>query len=513
MSPTLFPAFLITILILGLFGALAYGSYLSDPYFKDSKVSSPFKAEVSKDGDIHLKKGIRPHFVDNVFSRVSGYIRTGLRIPLYSLLTPEAPFPGNENQIIAAIHAQRFNPDKPYVITGSHYSDLYVRNMGVFFNALLDPRIPSTPQDWENRQRLALQTIAYDIAFIEQAGKAVTTIVPLNAHEFTGLNIYEYPSDANFAILYTLNALTDTEFIAKSFPIYTQQNNLKTPEEFGNISGELQTVLAGQMLLDDSREALSSSLNHYLEFAFDPELRLIKKDVFLSSARDGVKRKSAFYDNVILWATVQLADSLQIAHSPTPDREIWKQSIVEAFWDEELGIFKDDLSDQPETQFSADSLIVTSTGFLDLKRSDERIKLQLIVAYIQAEKLDQPFPLRYSRSNHQNNMQWAVKYFAPSYMGDGIWSHWGMEYIKAELLLADLTPSQCELASDARQHLEKYRQNIEKYGGYPELYNADGTIFTSPLVHSVLHTGWVVNYEQAKMLSTQSRCAVELSYE
>ena len=43
--------------------------------------------------------------------------------------------------------------------------------------------------------------------------------------------------------------------------------------------------------------------------------------------------------------------------------------------------------------------------------------------------------------------------------------------------------------------------NIETYGGYPELYNADGTLFTAPISRAVLRVGWVINYEQTKMLS------------
>ncbi len=481
-----------------------YRTVQTDPYHSQSVISSPFSSSV-KNGSIELKQNFQPRLVSNIFSRLSGYVRAGVRIPWYSLVTPETPLTGSENEIIAQIHAQRFNPDRPYIITGSHYSDLYMRNLGVFFNALLDSRLTGTAQDWVNRQRLALQTVAYDLVFLEQQKHAVTTIAPVNGWEFTGLNIYAYPSDANFGVLYTLNALIDEQFIAKLFPIYTQFNDLKTPEEFGNEWGSLQTTDAASKLLEEYRPTLGQSLDHYLEYAFDPEVRLIRRDIHLSSARDGVKRQSAFYDNVIAWSSVQLADSLGVPHQPMPDAEIWKQTIINTFWDEELGIFRDDLAGGP-TQFSADSLIVTSTGFLDLQRADDQTKLRRMISYIQTQGLDQPFPLKYSRSNSQNNLQWAVKYFAPSYMGEGIWSHWGMEYIKAELLLANLTPSDCELATNARQHLDSYRQNIEKYGGYPELYNADGTIFTSGLVHSVLHTGWVVNYEQAKVMASHSKC-------
>jgi hypothetical protein len=207
---------------------------------------------------------------------------------------------------------------------------------------------------------------------------------------------------------------------------------------------------------------------------------------------------------VIAWSTVQMADELGIPHSPTLDTETWKQAIISAYWDETAGIFNDELSPEtaaaavPTPVFSADSLIVTSSGFFNLQLESDRFKLVRIIDYIQTHELDQPFPLRYSRVNNKDQMRWTVKTFAPSYMGDGIWSHWGMEYIKALVMLSEAKP---ELAAVASQHLARYKHNIETFGGYPELYASDGSLFRSPLVHGVLHTGWVVNYEQAKMMA------------
>lgn len=263
----------------------------------------------------------------------------------------------------------------------------------------------------------------------------------------------------------------------------------------------MQTQLAAEKLLSQHQPVLSLAINNYLTTSLDPETHLIKQDIHLSSARDGVKRSSSFYENVIAWATVQTADSLGISHQETLSKDEWKQRILEDFWDEELGIFKDEL--QSKTRFSADSLIVTSTGFFDLNQEADKQKLARMLSYIENHQLDQPFPLKYTAQNNKDQMHWAVKYFAPSYMGDGIWSHWGMEYIKAQLVLA---PEDCLLATSAQAHLNKYQENIEKFGGYPELYKANGDFFTSPLMKSVLHTGWVVNYEQAQVMAEHSEC-------
>lgn len=480
------------IVILGILATLILiGVRRSDPYSAKSRIRAPFTTQLNADGQLSLQQVFVPQLKTGRLAQLAALLKTGLRIPLYSLVLKETPLRGSEAEIIAAIHTERFNPDKPYVITGSHYSDLYMRNMGVFFNALLDPRLPTTDADWQNRQRLALQTIAYDLAFLKaNQGVAVTTIAPVE-NGFVGLNIYRPPSDSLWAVLYSLKALSDPEFVVTQFPVATDSATATVKP--------LQTKAAAQKLLDENRDVLTTALNHYLNTTIDPETQLIRRDIHLSSARDGIKRESSFYDNVITWATVRLADELRIPHSPTLDSQAWRQKILETYWDEQAGIFRNDLAAE-ETFFSADSLIVTSSGFFDVADEADRAKLARIIAYIQAQKLDQPFPLKYSRTNQSNNMHPTVKFFAPSYMGDGIWSHWGMEYIKALLMLADSGNEGNDYALQAEQHLETYRQNIEKFGGYPELYTSTGELFRSSLVHGVLHTGWVVNYEQAKVM-------------
>lgn len=461
--------------------------YRTDPYYRQNNIPSPFTTVLDANSNqIKLTVLFEPQLKNNFLANSFALLKTGIRIPLYSLTTHEEPLKGSETEIIQQIHSIRFDPSKPYVITGSHYSDLYMRNMGVFFNALLDPRLPTSETDWENRQKIALQTVAYDLAFLKQnSGKAVTTIVPLSGGHFTGLNIYREPSDSVFAVLYSLKALSDPEFVTKRFPAAT------TPK-----GRQLQTVTAAQQLLKDHEATLTHAVNEYVATVLDPHTHLVRRDIHISSARDGIKRESSFYDNVIAWSTIQKAEELGIPHPTTLDLTSWKQLIIDTYWDEEKGVFKNDLSTD-ETIFSADSLIVTSAGFFDLKNETDRHKLDRIISHIRQHKLDEPFPLRYSATNKTNSMHPTVKYFAPSYMGDGIWSHWGMEYIKALVMMAEPSNDYTQLA---QKHLESYKHNIEKFGGYPELYDTNGEMFNSTWVRGVLHTGWVVNYEQAKMM-------------
>jgi hypothetical protein len=159
-----------------------------------------------------------------------------------------------------------------------------------------------------------------------------------------------------------------------------------------------------------------------------------------------------------------------------------------------VGIFKDDLD---TNSFSADQLITLTTGFFKKDNPEDRTKLHKIIHYIQSRKLDSPFPLHYSEEHIPQKLHWPVRYFAPHYMSHSIWSHWGMEYIKLLLLLSEDHP---EYLTRAKQHMEYYKKRIEKYGGYPECYDLKGNPLRERLYRTVLHTSWVINYEQAKVL-------------
>jgi len=140
---------------------------------------------------------------------------------------------------------------------------------------------------------------------------------------------------------------------------------------------------------------------------------------------------------------------------------------------------------------------VTSAQFLEVNNKQDRTYLLQMIQYVKKHKLDQPFPLHYSTVDLPEKLYRPVRHFAPSYMGTSIWSHWGMEYIKTLILLENYHPS---LLLDAKKHLTTYKENIEKYGGYPETYDKHGKLLKTRLYRSVLHNGWVINYEQAKML-------------
>jgi len=409
------------------------------------------------------------------------YLKAGYHISK-AKFAKEKQLSGSEKEIIKQIHAIRFNEKNPYVITGGHFYQLYVRNLGIFYNALLDPRIQTSETDWIKRQEIALRTVAIDLEVFQQTGKDYTTIVPIKKNLFSCFNFYARPSDSLFAMLYTLSVLTDETFIETIFPASAIKKY------------KLQTKQEGKMLYENYKDSLRHLIQQYYQEVLDPHTGLIKKALLMASARDGIKRESSFYDNVIAWSTIRLANKLDLYKISESKLAQWKKQILQTFWDEKEGLFLDDLSENSQTKkvFSADSFIVLSTQFLDPKKVNEKKYLHQMVAYVKRKKLDEPFPLHYSIVDLPEKLYRPVRYLAPSYMGTSIWSHWGMEYIKTLIYLGEI--------DDARKHLAAYKQNIETYGGYPELYDKNGKILSSRLYHSILHNGWVINYEQTKML-------------
>jgi hypothetical protein len=443
----------------------------------------PLQTKITK-GEIHLVRVQPLRFTMEPYFRFTTYLRSGFRIAKASI-TKEKPLSGSEEEIIEQIHSIRYNETNPYVITGGHFSQLFVRNLGVFFNALLDPRIPTTDQDWIDRQSIGVKTVAFDLELFQQAKKEYVTLTPVKDNLYTGLNLYARPSDSLYAILYTLCALQDDTFIETSFP------SKKLSKK------KLMTKTVGKELTKSYAPLLKSLVEIYLQEIIDPETNLVKKNLLLASARDGIKRECSFYDNVIAWATVRLANKLNLHKITEKELLSWKKKIIDTFWDEQTGIFLDDLSDASVKNkwFSSDSFIVLSTGFLQTKNSKEKVYFERMIAYVKKKKLDVPFPLHYSTQDVPKLLYRPVRYFAPSYMGTSIWSHWGMEYIKTLHYLGYET--------DARNHLLTYKKNIEKYGGYPEVYDKNGKLLHTRTYRSVLHTGWVINYEQVKMLLTE----------
>jgi len=477
---SLFFAFFLTIVI-------AVFSYFTNPFVKFSVVKDPFSQvlidqsliSLESSSDLYLKQNI---FVNTLVQLKSGWHIIGGRFgggPKASGHTVD--------EIIKEIHADRFDPKEPFIISGDHFSLLYPRSLGIFYHSLLDDRTALSAEDWQNRQIIYLKTLAYASGVYAQSDRLSTTIVPISPRSVALMNIYAPPSDTLYSLLFAFEQLLDNSYQRTTYPY---ENKVSFPSA---------TKLAAQKLLAEHHESYKRHYQTYKDQVYDPGTGLIKENLLLSGTKDIQKRSGAFYDNVIFWRTTQLAGKLGLIPVDTAFLNDYKKRIIERYWDDTEGLFIEDLSPESlaEKWYSSDWLITTMTGFLDPGSPADRYYLTKAVAYIERNAIDKPFALQFHPDKRNKKLYRVVRWMSPNYGSTAIWSNWGMEYTKLLTRLA-ITEKNFSYLEQAKSNLDAYTFNIKRYQGYPEVYDQDGDFYRTLFYKSVRQTGWVVTYEQAR---------------
>ncbi len=476
-------------LLAGVSSALALGSlafaYVTNPFTRFTIVRGTYSARFGRDGletsDANTDLGLRQHPV----FRLLAYYSCAVNVLGARYLSSPRSRSGTINGIIADIHALRFDPERLLLISGDQFTALYVRNLGVFYYPMLDRAIPGSSTDWQDRELVYLQTLGYALGVFAQQPELTTTIVATGRRSATCVNIYAYPSDTLYGMLYALAALAGLE--------------PGRPASYAPDVHPLDTVAAAEELLETYGPLLERHYRRYLEVVLDPVTGLVRTDLVLSGAKDITQRSSAFYDNVIVWKTVQLAERLGLA-GPDPEAlAVLKERILSRFWLPEQGHFLEDLSTEAVAgnYYSSDWLIVLATGFLDPADPAEREYFERSVAHIRATGVAEPLAIKYQSDTRAHRQFPLVRLAVASYGGDSIWSFWGMEYIKTLVLLHRHTGRQ-DYLDEAGRHLAGYAARMLRDQGFPEVYDAEGQMLTTPFYRSIRQTGWVIGYEQAR---------------
>jgi len=477
-------------MLLTVIGGLAVISlvvtYLTNPFARLSIIKLPYR--------VRLGDGTHQKIIDNnsrlrvhagLLWRLFAIYQCGLYIVTTRYIHSPGAASHDVDGIIGDIHKLRYDPDKLLLISGDHFNGLFVRNLGVFYYPMLDRAIAGTSEDWRNRQEVYLQTVAYALGVFAKSPVLTTTIVSMGPYSATPVNFYAYPSDSLYGIVYALAALRGVESAQ--------------PYDYATARHVLSTKAAAKRLCDTYAGTLEKLYDNYRTTVFDADSGLVRTDLHMSGAKDITRRYSAFYDNVIYWKTTQLCMTLGII--PTDEKFLseLKQRILGTFWLPDEGYFLEDLSDEglEKKYYSSDWLIVLATGFLDLFDENETEYFTRSIEYIQREKIDQPFAIKYQQSTRAHRQFFAVRMAVASYGGDAIWSFWGMEYIKTLVLLYRHT-GKAEYKKAAKHHLDKYEQAMVKNRGFPEVYDPNGKLLQTPLYRSIRQTGWVIGFEQAR---------------
>ncbi len=469
------------------FTLLGIFSYFTNP-FTSYSIIDKHSVEVSEQNDeFSIKFNTSIHLRDNFIYSTLGKMKAGWHI-FINRLDPRIHISGTSvDEIIRNTHNSRFGDNRAFLISGEHFSILYPRSLGIFYHSLIDPRTALNEKDWKNRQAIYLKTLGFTLESYEKAKHLSTTIVPVWTDTVTLINIYAPPSDTLYSLLYGLYTLQTSDDLTQIYPYSAHSCNCKN-----------NTEKAAQYLEKKFATSLARHTRTYLSETYDPSTGLVRKDIYLSSTKDSVKRSSAFYDNVIYWKTNELAQKLGIIETDPVFLAEMKQRIIHTFWLKKQGYFLEELSDDAikGKWYSSDWLIAYQTGFLDPSNPDDRKLLEASVQYIMAHDIDQPFGMRYQTDIRPQQLHRTVRTFAREYGSTAIWSHWGMEYIKLLTRLSQETGNINYLLR-ADHQIQAYKQNIIEYGGFPEVYRNEGEIFNTRFYQGMRSTGWIVNYEQA----------------
>lgn len=469
--------------LVAILGGLFGFSYATNPFSRWTIVRRHYRASLT-DGVIQaIDDNHKLHVSNNAPMKVLAALNNAIYIiwsrwhkrPTSSATTVEA--------IIDDIYRLRFDPNKLLLTSGDHFSSLFVRNLGVFYYPTLDTHLPASEEHWQRRQLVYLQTVAYALGVFAQTEDITTTIVPTGRYRATCVNFHAYPSDTMYGILYALAALTGVQ--------------QARPIDYGTETFPIDTHDAAQALLDSYHDSIARHYARYRAQVFDDASGLITKNLTMSGAKDITMRSSAFYDNVVFWKATELAGRLDIIPHDEQFLADLKQRILETFWREDMGYFLEDLSDEGirNAYYSSDWLIVLATNFLDPENPSETAYFTRSIEYIQAKKIDRPFAIKYQADTRAHRQFPIVRLAVASYGGDSIWSFWGMEYIKALLALYCVT-GDVNYLETADYHIDMYKKKMLQYGGYPETYDAYGSLLETPLYRSIIETGWVIGFEQ-----------------
>lgn len=460
-------------------------TYITNPFSKFSIIKLPFRIRLDQTAHQIIDKNEKLKVRNGRLWRLFAVYQCGLYILTTRYFYSPSAKGSSVDRIIEDIHRFRYNPRKLLLISGDHFNGLFVRNLGVFYYPVLDRTLPSTNQDWNDRQSIYLQTVAYALGVYKKDPRLTTTIVSMGPMAATCVNFYAYPSDSLYGILYALAALNGAQDAR--------------PYNYGQEYLRLDTKKATRRLLHQYRSTLKQLYENYQVTVFDHDSQLIDKKIHLSGAKDITRRQSAFYDNVIYWKTSELAMKLNIIPNDQKFLNVLKRTIIETFWLEKEGYFLEDLSTEgiKNNYYSSDWLIVLATGFLDPTREDERHYFTRPIDYIQKNKIDHPFAIKYQQDTRAHRQFLAVRLAVASYGGDAIWSFWGMEYIKTLILLYCATGEKRYKAT-ARRHLDIYEAKMIENKGFPEVYDNKGKLLQTPLYRSIRQTGWVIGFEQAR---------------
>ncbi|MDP7323547.1 MAG: hypothetical protein QF632_02175 [Candidatus Woesearchaeota archaeon] len=332
-------------------------------------------------------------------------------------------YQGSPEEICKQVVDDSFNKEKQYYqVSAGHFVEFYSRDFGWCTESLLEL----------GEKDKVRSTLDYALSTFQKHNKITTTINPKGIP-------FDFSKFAVDSLAYIIHSLT---------------------------------LLNDKSLINQYKEFLNTQIASYFKRVVDPTTGLVKKVPF-SSMKDHSQRKSSCYDNCMI---ARLQTQLQKLNLNNPFKPYnYKKIILDNFWNDSF--FLDDLSGQ--THIAGDANLFP---FYNKVITNKNIMKKAFNA-IHEEKLDQPFPLKYS-SNYVNQDFIFAQKLVPEYETTTIWMHMGPLYVK---LLKSLDKERY------LRHKQTYWNLVEKHKNFLEVYNPAGKPYQTWCYSTDESMSWAAN--------------------
>ena len=154
----------------------------------------------------------------------------------------------------------------------------------------------------------------------------------------------------------------------------------------------------------------------------------------------------------------------------------YKNLLIKYFWNGKY--FFDDLSGKKHVAGDANTLPFWS------KIINDKEIFRKALSSVQKEKLDKPFPLKYTFKEVQGETDFASK-LVPGYETNAVWIHVGMMFICAVSMFDKQL---------AKKYLLQYKKIILKHKNFLEVHEPDGKPFSRLIYYTDESMLWCANY-------------------
>lgn len=234
-------------------------------------------------------------------------------------------------------------------------------------------------------------------------------------------------------------------------------------------------VVSDYPLTHADRKFLEKELRRYRRMFLNKETGQIKPMKF-AELRDAVVYDRSAYAVAMVGRLADCAEQLQLKGLPYT-KEQYADELTNNYWN---GTYFN--ADRATDAFSAECALFP----FYMRIIDDAEMAGKTFDYITEEKLNYPYPVRYTNTPEKFNYHfWMSGLFMGNYQGSTIWSWHGEFYL--HLLHRYNRP-------EYREEYEKFGRMVERHGNFPEMLDTDGSWFRSAVYMGDPGMVWVALY-------------------